>query len=394
MHSPRVLHVTDFAAPYPGAFIRQLRMLDEELRGRGCAPSAFALQDPACDLPWASELRESGCDVSPLPPGTSRAERPVAHALAGTIERLRPDVVHVHFGTYDLSAARAIRTLRSAGARAGNAALVWHYRTALEVPVCERGVTRRLKDRLKYVHGARDVELCVGVTDALAREVAERGLGGRARGIVAGCDTDTFHADPRARAEVRATLGVREDEVLVLHMGWAWYRKGGDLLVEAARRLEARGDASGARFVFASIGAPDGVDVGPVRRLAMTPDVHALHQASDVFVSASRSEGFGNGLVEAMACGNVAVAAMAAGQVETFHDIPSVAAVPVDDAGAIVAALERLMTQREHWPELGEQGRSHVLENHSMRRWAREMADAYEELRPPARAAATHREVA
>ncbi|MCW2927424.1 MAG: hypothetical protein JWM86_1392, partial [Thermoleophilia bacterium] len=41
-----------------------------------------------------------------------------------------------------------------------------------------------------------------------------------------------------------------------------------------------------------------------------------------------------------------------------------------------------LVARRATWPTLGAANRAHVVERHSMRRWARDMADAYAELRP------------
>jgi len=224
------------------------------------------------------------------------------------------------------------------------------------------------------------------VTNALAEEAVARGVApGRARGVVAGNDTETFRRDPAARARVRAELGLADDDIMLLHMGWTWHRKGGDLLADAIEQLtdaDGRVVATGERLVAFSIGAPDDVEVGRVRRLPMSTAVYEYHQASDIFISASRSEGFGNGLVEAMACENVAVAAAADGQIETFAGMRGVAAVAVDDAAAVAAGITDLLAKRAQWGELGAASRAHVLRHHSMRRWAREMADTYAELLP------------
>lgn len=375
----RVMHVTDYASAYEGAFIRQLRMLDEELRGRGAIGSVLCVTAAALERDWAHVLRADGWTLHEVPAGATRAQRGVARSIADAVLEHRPDVVHVHFGTYDLSTRAALRSLRrllgSAMPR-----LVWHYRTALETTVEERGVLRRAKDRLKFAHAGRDVDLFVGVTRALAEEVVARGAAAeRARGVVAGCDTDTFRRDSATRARVREELGLAPDDVLVLHMGWSWYRKGGDLLAEAIRTVEG---GPGPRIVACSIGAPEDALLGPVRALPITDRVHEYHQASDVFVSASRSEGFGNGLVEAMACERVAVAAAADGQLETFAGLDGVVTIPVGDADALARELRALVARRASWPTLGAGNRRHVLEHHSMRRWARDMADAYVELRP------------
>ncbi|MCW2972664.1 MAG: glycosyl transferase family 1, partial [Thermoleophilia bacterium] len=126
----------------------------------------------------------------------------------------------------------------------------------------------------------------------------------------------------------------------------------------------------------------DDAEVGRVRRLPMSTAVYEYHQASDIFVSASRSEGFGNGLVEAMACERVAVAAAADGQVETFAGMRGVEAVSIDDATALADGITALLAKQGQWGELGAASRDHVLRHHSMRRWAREMADTYAELVP------------
>jgi glycosyltransferase involved in cell wall biosynthesis len=179
-------------------------------------------------------------------------------------------------------------------------------------------------------------------------------------------------------------------------MGWSWHRKGGDLLAEAVRSLETT--TGPGRVVAYSIGAPEDALLGSVRALPITDRVHEYHQASDIFISASRSEGFGNGLVEAMACERVAVASCAEGQLETFAGLDGVLAIPIDDAAALAKAVRTLIDRRSNWPALGASNRRHVLAHHSMRRWARQMADAYAELDhrhlAPSRDAATEAHVA
>jgi glycosyltransferase involved in cell wall biosynthesis len=375
----RTMHVTDYASAYEGAFIRQLRMLDDEIRSRGGRPSVLCLTSKALARPWAVTLVNDGWVLGELPDGSTRAQRRAARAIAYHVREHRPDVVHVHFGTFDLSARRALRMLRRELGRDAPK-LVWHYRTALETTIEGRDARRRLKDRLKFERAGSDVDRFVAVTRALAEEVVARGASAdRVRGIVAGCDTDTFRRDPATRARIRASLGIADDDVLVLHMGWSWHRKGGDLLAEAVRSLDSLPDT---RIVACSIGAPEDAVLGAVRSLPITDCVHEYHQASDIFVSASRSEGFGNGLVEAMACERVAVAAAAEGQIETFAGLDGVVAIPVGDPDAITAAIQALVARREQWPTLGATSRRHVIERHSMRRWAREMADEYAILCP------------
>ncbi|MBC7460864.1 MAG: hypothetical protein H7287_05840, partial [Thermoleophilia bacterium] len=233
----RVLHVSDYAAAYEGAFIRQLRMLDEEIASRGGSPSAFGLTPAALAQPWAHALALDDWKLAALPPSGTNAARAAVNAIADAMHDVEPEVVHVHFGTYDLAARAALRSLRS-DPRFADTKLVWHYRTALEGPVSARGPVRRLKDWIKFPRASRGVHLVVGVTNALATEAVARGVEPqRARGVVAGCDTDSFRPDLVARARVREELGLVDDDILLLHMGWTWHRKGGDLLAAALGQL-------------------------------------------------------------------------------------------------------------------------------------------------------------
>jgi glycosyltransferase involved in cell wall biosynthesis len=72
----------------------------------------------------------------------------------------------------------------------------------------------------------------------------------------------------------------------------------------------------------------------------------ALYSWSDVYIDASRFHGFGRTGVEAMACGSVVVLSDSGGIRDYCVDGENGLIVPVDDAGAVVAAVERLMGDR------------------------------------------------
>lgn len=365
-----ILHIADFAAPYPGAFITQLRMLDSEVRGRGIGQCAFIFPPTASNSAWYGQWTSEGTSVSTLPPGTFGSSWRTATALARAVERADAALVHSHFGSYDVAAAVAVARLRRRGQVCG---LLWHYRTALEEDVDARSISRRIKDFIRYRLSGQPVDGCLAVTAALAVEAARRGLGDKAMSMLAGCDVESFRPDADVRGRVRAALGLADSDVLVLHLGWAWHRKGGDLLAGAAQLLEERGHTD---LVYFSVGAPQ--DVPRIRSLPFTDRIADIHRAADVFVSASRSEGFGNGVVEAMASGTPVVAALAAGQRETFEGVPGCVTVPLADCKGLANGMETMLSARSDWARLGAANRAHVESNYDMRDWARRMADVYE----------------
>lgn len=369
-----MLHVCDYAAPYTGSFIRQLEVLDDELGVRGLGRSAFAFPPAAEHTDWFADMARNGRPAYTLPPPGARSLARAHAAIRAHLSSTRCTIVHSHFLGYDLSSALAVARERAAG---HELELIWHYRTALECHPADRSLTQRLKDGLKFRCLGSGVDRYVAVTEALAREAAVRGADGRVSAVVAGCDTDAFRPDPNSRARSRAALDVADDEVLVLHFGWRWKRKGGDVLVAAAKLLADRG-VGPLRFV--SVGAPPHEVGPPVRRIPFTERIAELHQAADIFVSASRSEGFGNGLMEAFASGTPAVATLVEGQRELFEGVPGCVCTAPDDAAGIADAIESLLEQRADWPRLGAINRRHVVRHHSMWDWARRMADLYEEV--------------
>lgn len=374
-----VLHVCDFAAPYPGAFIRQLRMLDDVLvaedgsGAHGERRIALAFPARAKGQPWLDDLDRDGFQVFLLNEPTPLPRKATVEQLRALIEELNCGVVHSHFAGYDQSVAAAV----GGTAKSRRPIQIWHYRTSLECPVNERTFVRRCKDMVKYRWYGRSVDRCVGVTEAMAQEVAQRGMRDRAVAVVAGCDTDTFQPSPRNRRAIRGDLGINSTDVFILHMGWSWQRKGGDVLAQAMRILDQRGYAN---LIVRSIGAAESEVEAPVETLPPRSAVQELHQASDIFVSASRSEGFGNGLIEAMACERVAVASSTSGQRELFSGLDGCRSVAVGNAEELADGLQWLLDNREQWRELGASNRQRIVERYSMRRWAGQMVRLYQEL--------------
>lgn len=156
---------------------------------------------------------------------------------------------------------------------------------------------------------------------------------------------------PRADPVVRD----RRPAVVLGGLGRLTEAKGFDLLIEAVRRLRAMGYP-----VEASI-AGEGPERDrlegaardlPVRFLGFVEDTRSFLATIDVFCLPSRWEGLPFALLEAMMAGTPCVAA-------DVGDVPVALGtagrlVPADDAGALTAALEELVTSERLRSELGE----------------------------------------
>jgi L-malate glycosyltransferase len=104
------------------------------------------------------------------------------------------------------------------------------------------------------------------------------------------------------------------------------------------------------------------------------------YSAADVFVMPSLQEAFGLTALEAISCG-VPVAAFDAGGISdtVLHERTGLLA-PVGDTTGLAAAIEKILGNRELGWRLGDEGRSHALNQFSMQRNADNYTALYRRL--------------
>jgi starch synthase len=181
------------------------------------------------------------------------------------------------------------------------------------------------------------------------------------------------------RAEARASLGLPAEAGIVMWHGRVeMQHKGLDVLLDAWRRLrEARpdrrlllvGSGTDAGWLRAELadGGHRGVHWVEEYVVARAPMRRYL-SAADVYAFPSRLEGLPVAPVEAMACGLPVVAANAPGAADILEqgERHGGVLVPVGDAGALAAALERVLADPPLAAQLGRRGRERVESSFSV----------------------------
>jgi glycosyltransferase involved in cell wall biosynthesis len=173
-------------------------------------------------------------------------------------------------------------------------------------------------------------------------------------------------------SEVRAALGVRDEEFLVGAVGRLAARKGFDLLIRA---FEQAG-LPNAQLVIAGDGSErrklDRLANGRVKLIGFRRDVKDLYQAFDVFVCPSSYEPFGRVVVEALDGGAPVIASDAEGPRDLAGRYP-IDLVPRDDVEQLSQALRRAHAAGRRRLEVD-------LSEFSLPLIAEHMVDAYREL--------------
>ena len=109
-------------------------------------------------------------------------------------------------------------------------------------------------------------------------------------------------------------------------------------------------------------------------------EVPLWYQRISIYVFASRVEGFGLTMLEAMAAGDAVVAARAGAAEMVITDGDDGVLAPVDNADALAAAIEPLMRDPQRIDAMGRRARETVVEKFSRDREADEISAVYQRV--------------
>lgn len=360
---PHVLLVVDQLGLTLGGGERIVLRLAELLPSYGYRASilTFAAKEQSAALVSAR------CPVYLLPLTSVYGWRSVkgAFALREFLERERVRVVVTFFESSDLWAGLVTKTM-------SDAKLVWNRR--------DMGILRGRQHWLAY-------RLLSGMPDrvfAVSDEVREHVISvdgvepERVMTVHNGLDLARWNGEPARGAKVVATLGnIRRV-------------KGHDVLIRAAARVVERFPA--AQFVFGGevlereyFAELEGLvrELGLERSVSFVGEVRELQpflSSASVFVLPSRSEGFSNAIVEAMAAGLPVVATRVGGNAEAVENGVNGFIVDSEDVEAMAVAVTRLLEDEAMAQAMGEAGRKIAGERFTTDAMMRKVTDVLAEL--------------
>ncbi len=300
----------------------------------------------------------------------------VVLALARTLRRDRPDILHASLPAANVLGPAAARLAR-----------------VPRVIVAKRGLANYKADfpLLRRVEplGNLLADVVLVNSDAVRRDIerTERFVSGKIRKVYNGVDPIA----PWTREQVDR-FRLREDippgAPVVLSVSNFYPYKGIEDLVAAAGRVVA--SFPGALFLLA------GRDAGTMERCralagqsglarnvrfsGARTDVADCIRASDIFVHPSHEEGFSNAILEAMAGGRAVVACDVGGNPEAVRDGETGLLVPPRQPAALAEALVRLLADPSRRDAMGVAGRRRAEEQFSMERMVEEMERLYDAL--------------
>ena len=209
-------------------------------------------------------------------------------------------------------------------------------------------------------------------------------------GSIAGIDTDRFRPNAAIRAAIRAELGVKDADVLLLFLGRLVRDKG--VLDLAAAFALAHGRNPDLALVFvgpdeqgitADIRSAAGAAGGRVRFVGYTQRPEEYLAASDAVCLPSYREGFSTVTLEAGACEVPALASRIYGTEGSIVDGETGRYLPAADPRAWANAIVEIASDPVRRSRWGKAARAHVLERFRAERVVMEMQKFYEHALAP-----------
>jgi glycosyltransferase involved in cell wall biosynthesis len=369
MPAPRLAHLIE--TDIMGGAERMLVHLAKALRAQGWTNVAFL---PAGRDGWLTRELEAA-DVTVEHFNLRRPFSPsFARNLARSLRRHQITVAHSH------EFAMAFY-----GAWAARHAGIPHLFTMHG----GRDYAHRLRRRIALRLAAMLSQRVVAVSDAVAARLARDLWLPRSRitTIVNG-----IPCQPLARGTLGEELGLPSDTRLIVSVGTLFPVKGHRFLVEALGRLVTRHaslhvaiagrretETEPLRTLAAELGVADRVHL-----LGPRADVSNVLASADLFALPSLSEGLPLALLEAMFAARPIVAS-------AVGDVPAVLEggragilVPPGDAGALAAALERLLADPAGAQALGQRAARRAAAEYSLERMVAGYAGLYQAVQPRA----------
>ncbi|HTP26777.1 MAG TPA: glycosyltransferase family 4 protein [Anaeromyxobacteraceae bacterium] len=371
--SPAILQVADYGGNYSGNFVASLRALSDPCRSLGLR-LAFAFSRLSEEPPFIRTLREEGFPVYLLDRAATLLDR--VRALTELAGEANATLLHTHFARYDVPAALA------AIHRRRPLSVVWHAHSPMPKNLSVNSVA---KEAIKMRVLGRSVHLAA-VSPAILDEAIGNGFPvSRAHHIPNAVDVQRATAREIGRNETRRRLAIPPGAPTVLTFGWDPLRKGIDVALDAIASLWA-GESGpfllviGGHELHAFLHARwRGTTPTWVRVLPLREHVGDLYAAADVFVSASRAEGFPYALGEAVANGMPILASHIPG-CEWVREIEGARFVPPGDAVSLARALrEAIRLSPERRAHIRRAQRAYAAEHLSLSAWAQRVAGVYRE---------------
>jgi len=373
--SRTVIHIADFATPHSGGFVSSLESLGGHAKTEGFR-TVFVFPDEAKQTQWATEMIKKGYMVYFLHPNQSMV------ALVKIIKKIAKnesaELIHTHFSNYNIPAFIASLLLNW---EKKTVRTIWHFHSDWRIRMT---LKRKIKDFILYkvlghfVYG-------ISVSENIKESIVSRGMPRqRIYYVPNGFDINRVTSSTRTPEIIRQEIGISKGKKVFLAFGWEPITKGVDVLLAAFEILITQ-STDVVLFLVGTDVMKQYVEIwtrGIHREWIILAEpretVADFYNVSDVFVSASRSEGFPYSVAEAMAA-KLPIVSSNIPALNWARNVEGVAFFESGNENSLFQAMKKVLewssAERNHRTTANNK---FVSENYSLEKWSKNIIEIYQ----------------
>ena len=366
----KILYVTTISATM-GFFPEHIKMLLNEGHSVEIATN--------CEQPVPEIYNTLGCKVYDIPFSRSPFSKNNLKAykmLKQLVETEHYDIVHTHTPNASMIARLACRKVRKQGTRVFYTAHGFHF---------FKGAP--LKNWLMYYPVEK---ICAHFTDVLITinkedyALAQKKMHAKKVCYVpgVGIDLERIRSVQADRNEMRKSMGVPEDCILLLSIGELNVNKNHQVVVKALAKL----DNKNVHYAIAGVGDQKDNLLNLAKELGIENQFHLLgyrtdalklYHGADIFVFPSFREGLSVSMMEAMACSLPIVCSKIRGNVDLIQN--DIARFNPSDADDLLHKLQNIVDKQSLREQLGNENLENV-KTFSLKNVLNEMKKIYDDV--------------
>lgn len=286
-----ILFLCDYSPAYGGNFVPSLLAIEQNVVFRG-GQCIYAFPVQAVNRSWFKKLQAMGKTVVTIDVLQSRFQK--VRVIAGIVKKYQITHIHSHF--FPILPLEVVAYLHPTV----NVIIHLHSDWSL-------GKTS-WKQKIKFFVLCKLLATRVRFLSVSAALVSYNPT--KITYVPNGLATERFLSASVGRAELRRQWGVGESEVLCEIFAWSPFVKGLDIGVESIKQVRAKGVPVKLAVVYGEAMPPEKLQTWLAARTSCngkedfllyvppTEDIFGYHKASDMLLSASRSEGFSYSILE------------------------------------------------------------------------------------------------
>ncbi len=295
-----ILLMADYQAPKSGNFLASQLELGIRIRQMGYNMVYVFPKSPRGEYSWVKWIRDNGFDVYLM--DTSINDEEKISFLRKLVQDYNVGIIHSQFGFLSQLLRKRYREL-------GKIKVIFHDRM-------DFSETQSLLKQQVRTMGKAFMYRLNGVYNISVMEKKNSfywPMGKKRHWYVPnGLSLMRAEKDELSRQQRREEIGIREDEKLLLFLGWDLNRKGLDIALKGVELCRSKLIPVKLGVIGVGDGAPNEVAVSFLKERGLDPysdaiiymhsyeDIFALNRATDGYLSSSRSEAFSNGILEAI----------------------------------------------------------------------------------------------